>query len=102
MVDFGSWNLHLRFLLGLEDAVDVTFLDKPLQCSVQAMLPYPLRNARHPRALLDKMSVEHPSNLLLQHSPRVRPVPRAFTQIVSGILSMSLQPPLLLLQALVD
>lgn len=102
MVGFGSRNLHLRFLLALADGVDATLLVKPLQCSAPAMLLYPLRNARHPQVLPDKLGVGHPSNPFLQHNPQLRPLPRGFTQIALGILSMNLQPPPLLPQALAD
>lgn len=102
MVGFGSRNLHLRFLLAPEDAVDVIFLDRHLQFSAQAMLHYPFQNARHLQALPDKVGVGHPSNPLFQHNPRARVVPQGFTQIASGILSMNLQPRLLLPRVLAD
>lgn len=102
MVGFGSRNLHLRFPLALADGVDATLLDKPLQCSAPAMLLYPLRNARHPQALPDKAGVGHPSNPLLQANQRAQALPRVFTQIALEILSMNLQPPLLLHRVLAD
>lgn len=102
MVGFGSQNLPLRFLPALADGVDATLLDKPLPCSAPAMLLYPLRNARHPQVLPDKVGVGHPSNPLLQHNLRARPLPRGSTQIALGIWSMNLQPPPLLPRALAD
>lgn len=102
MVGFGSRNLRLRFLPAPEDAVDAICLDRHLQCSVQAMLPYLLRNARHLRALPDKVGVGHPSNPLLQANQRAQALPRVFTQIALEILSMNLQPPLLLHRVLAD
>ena len=102
MVGFDSRNPHLIFLLALEeDAVDVICLDKHLQCSAQAMLPCPPRNARHLQALADKVDVDHPSNLS-PHKQQAQVLHRGFIRIVSGILSMSLQPPLLLPRALAD
>jgi hypothetical protein len=103
MVGFDSRNLPLIFLLVLEeDVVDVICLDKHLQCSAQAMLPCPPRNARHLQALADKVGVGHPSNLAPQHNQQAQVLLRGFIRIVSGILSMSLQPPLLLPRALAD
>jgi hypothetical protein len=102
MVDFGSRNLHLRFLQALEDAVDAIFLDRHLQCSARAMLHCPLRNARHLLALPDKVGVGHLSNPLFQHNPWARVVPQVSIRTASGILSMNLQPPLLLPRVLAD
>lgn len=104
MVVFDSRSLHLTFLLVLEEgAVDAMLLGRRPQFLAQVMLRYPLRNVRLLRALAGKVGVLHPKHLrLLQHSPRAQLAPQEFTQIVSGILSMSLPSRLLLPRALAD